>query len=242
MIASSVAAVSAGAAQQSALKRVPFLTAKQACDSLAVLTAPPPPIGREVVGTLDAVTGTFTWNPAVQLRDAMIKPPDLNKPGGVLGPVFDVTHIRVITPNLGPAVVSLPPGILLNPNFLANTGALAGAGVNANAATAAGAPALRRATVPTGGPGNLPSRSPITDHPGRGKWYYLPVNGGMQDLVFRVTKLPAGGQFSVTIAGRTATNAGSADPSTIDIIVPVEDGAISPCRAARPRERRASRT
>jgi hypothetical protein len=218
--------ISAGCALSLAMAATPvqgqsrilaYEKAVKVCQDFEGLTPPAPPIGMAVVGTFDAQTGVFTWDQRVTMRKWIARDP-LEEATKVidLGRVFDVRNIRAILPNLDPRITSLPSGIRVT---------MASA-IDATrfrpGATGRGRPptARARAQSPTPpGPGGLEgiSRRPLQGHPlDRTYRMYLPVNGGMQDLVFKVANLPQGASFSVTADDRTV----SAKAGQVDIVVP----------------------
>jgi hypothetical protein len=190
--------------------------AVKVCQDFEGLIPPAPPIGGAVVGTFDAQTAEFTWDQHVTMRKWIARDPLTEATKVDLGPVFDPYNIRAILPNLDPRITSLPSGIRV-----AMTSALDATRFRPGATVRGRPPTARaRAQNPTTpGPGDIGgiSRRPLRGHPpDRTYRMYLPVTGGMQDLVFKVTNLPQGASFSVTVDDRTV----SAKAGQVDIVVP----------------------
>jgi hypothetical protein len=227
LAAAAILAVGAASAQGQT-KILTHQKAVEVCQQFEGLTPPAPPIGSAVVGTFDAQSGEFIWNPHVTMRRNPLQDPTTNVAD--VGRVFDRYNIRAISPNLDPRITSLPQGLVaiaFSPDNLSRLRARPGA-------TSARRPGTRaRAAQDPAGAGrgqtseSVTSRTPLRGHPpDRYHWMYLPVNGGMQDLIFKAVNLPAEASFAVTIDDRTVSNAGSAQPDVLDIVVPARGSVL----------------
>jgi len=175
------------------------------CRQLAGITAPPPPTGQLVVGTLDRKTGIFTWNPQFSIRPFTPPTSPFQRVSPVLASILAALRIPPVSVNVTPWITVPPDPLVVNGVVAGAPTVLRTPNVQLSAITEHTLSAPVSASVPaapSSGPVLQFSPMPLATRQikaGPDSAVFLPVKGGPQELVFQVVNLVPGDQLSVSI-------------------------------------------
>jgi len=217
------------------------------CQQFATVLPPPPPVRQLYIGTLDARTRDFTWNPDAVLRQ--MRHLELTN----LGSIFEIRGIRPVVENLNPVIPPIETQVVSGTTGITTTQLSAGVGSTnvqghegvmgsaaSSSSTGKASPQPAAVAGPVASPVNRPPAGPllgpgaILGDPCGGQTpcghtpgtfedkygYFLPVDAGGVDMLFKVVNRPSGAITSLTVEGQTVQS----QSDSVDIVVPIRFG------------------